>query len=195
VNAAIDKGVEFLKKSLDGKAPDMHSRRLGGVALGTLTLLSCGVPENDPIVRKGIDKIRAEALDNLETYDVSLCILALDRLNDASDKPLIRTLALRLAAWQARTVAGPAGNRGLSGDDRANSGTAVAKAGGRRPPAPGQPEHRRRTTSAIGSNDRRQASPGSETACQCRRPRCRRWFPGGMRTEPGAAGGVDSCQS
>lgn len=100
ISTAIEKGVEYLKKAMNGQAPDQHSSRLGGVALGMLTLLSCGVPSDDPVVVKALERIRKEGANSIMTYDLSLCILALDRLNDPADRDLIRSMALRLIAGQ-----------------------------------------------------------------------------------------------
>src|SRR5262249_7830044 len=100
VNGAIDKGVAYLKKVLDGQIADVHTNRPGGVALGCLTLLSCGVPKDDPVVRKCLDRIRNDGKTNKQTYDLALMILALDRLNDPADKDLIRSMALHLMAGQ-----------------------------------------------------------------------------------------------
>jgi hypothetical protein len=100
VNAAVEKGVahllgrqrpdgEFLGPDKPGGASsadgfDVFRSYLGQTALALYTLRSCGVPAEDPHVRKGFDWLRAEyrkrkaqpkALDN---YGVSVMLLALE---------------------------------------------------------------------------------------------------------------------
>lgn len=118
VNAAIDKGVAYLKRALDGKGGgDAHANRLGAIALGALTLLTCGVPENDPILAKAIDRVRREGDTTTNTYDLALCILALDPLNGPGDAELIRSMALRLMAGQNAAGGWTYNVRALSDDD------------------------------------------------------------------------------
>ncbi len=73
---------------------------VGQCALPAYALLEAGVPADDPVIQKAADFLRALVLANDRTYEVSLALLFFDRLGDAKDKPLIRTLALRLIAGQ-----------------------------------------------------------------------------------------------
>jgi hypothetical protein len=103
INAAIDKGVAYLKAGLsnDGRfQSDAQGNRLGGSALIGLTLLSCGVPAEDPKVAGIVARVRAEGPQCSQTYDLATCIWLLDKLGDASDRELIRKMALRLMAGQ-----------------------------------------------------------------------------------------------
>jgi hypothetical protein len=100
VNAAIDQGVQFLRKALGNDARFKKVRRLGVRALAGLTLLSCGVPGNDPAVRRVAEAVRGQTGRLTLTYDLSVCVWFLDKLNDPADRPLLRTLALRLVAGQ-----------------------------------------------------------------------------------------------
>ena len=80
----------------------------GNHAVGTrgfpgLSLLECGVPANDPNVRKAADFVREHAANLQATYELALAILFLDRLGDRKDKELIQTFALRLIAGQTGT--------------------------------------------------------------------------------------------
>ncbi|MBV9123091.1 MAG: hypothetical protein JO112_07025, partial [Planctomycetes bacterium] len=103
VNQAIDRGVAYLKASLNGGSEDRDSyhSRLGALALTGLTLLSCGVPANDPSVVRVAQRVRSQEGEHLgQTYDISLEILFLDRLGDPQDRELIQSLALRLIAGQ-----------------------------------------------------------------------------------------------
>lgn len=92
VNAAIDKGINYLRKSKNGSP--------GLAALAGLTLLSCGVPAEDEDVRWFAEQVRKGAPTIFQTYHVASCIWFLDKLNDPADGDLIRSLALHLIASQ-----------------------------------------------------------------------------------------------
>jgi hypothetical protein len=102
VKLAIDRGIAFLKQSLNGETSrrDHYSRRLGAVALAGLTLLNCDVPANDPSVVQVTNRVRSEAPKLIQTYDLALCLLFLDRLGEEQDRDLIQSLALKLVAGQ-----------------------------------------------------------------------------------------------
>jgi hypothetical protein len=105
VNAAIDKGVKYLRDnqqpnggwSTDGK------HVIGLAALPGLTLLESGVPPNDPAIKRVALLIRQGYVGVESTYEIALSILFLDRLNDPADKKIIQSLALRLVAGQNNT--------------------------------------------------------------------------------------------
>jgi hypothetical protein len=103
VNRAIDRGVVYLKARL----PKMFTRegkcgyRTGVSALAGLALLESGVPAEDPVVQKIVDRVRLEAFDLTNTYEISTTIWFLDRLGDARDRFCIRSLALQLIAAQS----------------------------------------------------------------------------------------------
>jgi hypothetical protein len=99
VNRAIDRGVAWLKRRLERRGEGMAGRQ-GGQALAGLTLLACGVPARDPVVREIAEKVREGADNEGRTYDLALSILFLDRLGDPHDVEVIRTLAVRLVAGQ-----------------------------------------------------------------------------------------------
>jgi hypothetical protein len=122
VNRAIDRGSAWLKKQLEEfnarldkpapdpkKANDADEDRFGDglAALMGLALLESGVPAKDLVLEKTAASLRKRAPLLLETYSLTTAILFLDRLGDARDGPLIRSLALRLVAGQS--------NRGLWG--------------------------------------------------------------------------------
>jgi serine/threonine protein kinase len=111
VNAAIDKGVAFLKDCLDDHGRGgrdvvntavgpVSIQHLGATALAGLTLLGCDVPADDPAVQKVIARVRKEGPDETNTYVLSLSILFLDQLDDSKDRSLIQKLAIRLVAGQ-----------------------------------------------------------------------------------------------
>ena len=89
---SIARGVAYLKK--------VEDYRVGARALAGLTLLHCGVPASDPAVVKNAKLVRAGAPRLTATYELSLCLLFLDRLGNAKDRDLIRRIALQLIAGQ-----------------------------------------------------------------------------------------------
>ncbi len=103
VNEAIDRGIEYLKRSQGGTGTWSDFHPVGLAALPGLTLLECGVPRDDPRVVAAASYVRSEAPQLKKTYELSLCILFLDRLGEPSDRPLIQTMALRLIAGQKPT--------------------------------------------------------------------------------------------
>jgi hypothetical protein len=100
VDQALERGLAFLKQHQrpSGSWPGQHPT--GMAALPALTLLECGVPPDDPQVKKAAEAVRKAAPNLVATYELSLAILFLDRLGDPKDKPLIRTFALRLVVGQ-----------------------------------------------------------------------------------------------
>src|SRR5579884_1644029 len=103
VDRAIDGGVAYLKRS-QGKqgswAGQWEIHTVGYAALPGLTLLECGVPADDPVIRRAAELVRRDAPKLDFTYEIALSILFLDRLGDNKDRELIRTLAARLIAGQ-----------------------------------------------------------------------------------------------
>jgi hypothetical protein len=99
VNKAIDRGVAYVKNRVRHPG-EGAAGRLGGQALAGLTLLACGVPAKNPVVRQITTRVRDEAATDTRTYDLALSILFLDRLGERTDRELIRTLAMRLVAGQ-----------------------------------------------------------------------------------------------
>ena len=106
VDRAIDEGVAYLKRS-QGKqgswAGQWEAHTVGYAALPGLTLLECGLPADDPVIRRAAELVRRDAPRLDFTYEIALSILFLDRLGDNEDRELIRTLAVRLIAGQMRT--------------------------------------------------------------------------------------------
>jgi hypothetical protein len=107
INAAIDRGVRYLKQTqLDnGSWPgaSLHTFFTGYAALGGLALLECKVPANDPAVQKAAQFVRSSGAGLGHTYEISAAILFLDRLGDTKDRELIQSLAMRLLAGQRVT--------------------------------------------------------------------------------------------
>jgi hypothetical protein len=106
VNRAIAQGVAFLRAAelpTGTWAEPKKPHQVGYAALPALTLLECGVPANDPAIVRAAAFVRQHGPTLDTTYEVSLAILFLDRLNDPRDKGLIQTLAARLIVGQSNT--------------------------------------------------------------------------------------------
>jgi hypothetical protein len=101
INAAIEKGSAFLKKTQNAKGSwDNTGSSVGYVSLAGLTLLECNTPANDLSVQRVAGYVRSNSANLNKNYDVTTAILFLDRLGEARDRPLIQALALRLLAGQ-----------------------------------------------------------------------------------------------
>jgi hypothetical protein len=101
INAAIDKGSVFLKKTQNAEGSwGGRGFPVGYGSLAGLTLLECHTPANDPSVQRTAGYVRSNLANLEKTYEISLAILFLDRLGEARDRPLIQALALRLLAGQ-----------------------------------------------------------------------------------------------
>ncbi|MCI0458718.1 MAG: hypothetical protein L0Z62_17305 [Gemmataceae bacterium] len=103
VEAAVKKGSDWLRKRQlgDGTWPGGH--KLGLACLCALTLVEAGAAPADPAVQKTAAYVRdiAEKYQHShDTYEISLAILFLDKLNDPDDRKLIQRLTLRLVAAQ-----------------------------------------------------------------------------------------------
>src|SRR5208282_280478 len=96
VDQAIDRGVRYLKDcQLQSGTWGMHENtyQVGYAALPGLALLECGVPAWDPIVKKAVQFVRANAEELDRTYDLALAILLLDKIGNADDDEIIQKLA------------------------------------------------------------------------------------------------------
>src|SRR5262249_12333394 len=111
INAAVDNGVEYLKKFdwqgvKEGQpfGPNLtnHGLRAGAMALGGWTLLECGVSPKDKSVQELANQIRQAVPTLTFNYAVSTSLIFLDKLDDPGDFHLIESLALRLIAGQTR---------------------------------------------------------------------------------------------
>jgi hypothetical protein len=99
IDAAVDRGVAALKTRLK-IGGGLGGQELGATALIGLTLLECNVAKNDPAVQQVATAVRSGAVSSTHTYSIALSILFLDRLDQASDTPLIESLLVRLLAGQ-----------------------------------------------------------------------------------------------
>jgi hypothetical protein len=106
VDRAIDGGVAYLKRSQGQSgswAGPWERHTVGYAALPGLTLVECGVPVDDPVIRRVADAVRRDAPKLDFTYEIALSILFLTRLGEAKDRELIQTLAVRLIAGQMKS--------------------------------------------------------------------------------------------
>jgi hypothetical protein len=101
VNEAIHRGIAYLRdpQSSNG-AWTAKVHPVGHAALKGLTFLECDVPKDDPLLVRAAEEVRAKAGPCVQTYDISLAVLFLDRLGDPGDVQLIQRLALRLVSVQ-----------------------------------------------------------------------------------------------
>src|SRR5262249_24465084 len=80
---------------------------VGFASLPALTLLECGVAEDDPDILKAAEYVRKHAPqvgNSHDTYQRALAVLFLDRLGDKQDEELIQYLALCFIAGQHPTA-------------------------------------------------------------------------------------------
>ncbi len=95
INAAIERGVVYLKKHMEEvRLPCRYEGLLG------LALLECGVPTDDPVVQRIAVSLRRQVPQLTGTYEMSLAILFFDRLEGALDGVRIRALAEALGLGQ-----------------------------------------------------------------------------------------------
>jgi hypothetical protein len=122
VNAAIERGVAYLKKTQRKDGRWIYMRlggdfKIGGIsrdeeaavnghmdvgvtALSGLALLEAKLSAKDPAIQKAAEFVRAGTAELTWTHSIGLTILFLDRVGDANDIPLIKTLAARLLLAQ-----------------------------------------------------------------------------------------------
>jgi hypothetical protein len=100
VDDALARGIAFLKQSQSPDGGWNGESRAGYTALAGLTLVECGLPVEDPCIKKAAAFMRNACPQLNRTYDISLAILFLIRLADSADRERIQQLALQLVAGQ-----------------------------------------------------------------------------------------------
>ncbi len=100
INIAIEKGIAYLKRNQNANGSWANNHPVGHASIGGLTLLECQVHTDDLAVQRAARFVRGNVQNLTSTYDLSLAILFLDRLNDTRDRSLIQGMALRLLAGQ-----------------------------------------------------------------------------------------------
>ncbi len=110
IQRAIARGLEHLKDRQDpvaGTWPSYETfagpAKTGATALAGVTMLECGVPSDDPVVKKAASAVRQASVSLTQTYELSTAILFLDRLGDPRDVSLIQSMAVRLLGGQTST--------------------------------------------------------------------------------------------
>lgn len=102
IERAIKRGAACIERQqLRDGCWDRRGHRLGETALAGLALLAVGYPADHPAVAAAARAVRAIAVSNSATYDLSLTVMFLDQLGDRSDSETIRKLGARFAAGQA----------------------------------------------------------------------------------------------
>lgn len=106
IDQAIQRGVAYLRsmKREDGSIPE-RGHVLGGTALATLALLECDVSAKDLAITNAVAFVRQNCSNCVSTYELSLCIMLLDKLGDKADTKTIRQLGTRLSSGQAQNGA------------------------------------------------------------------------------------------
>jgi hypothetical protein len=101
ITQAIRRGVEYLKsqQQIAGNW-SYQNHDVGITALTGLALAENGVPATDPQMKRAYQYVQANAPSTTQTYDISLAILFLVRMGEATDNDLIQQLGARLAAGQ-----------------------------------------------------------------------------------------------
>jgi VWFA-related protein len=140
IDAAITRGVAFLEeaqKPTGGWTYSLnHDHNLGITALAGLALMENGVPPGDRAIGKATEVIRTLARRSELTYDLSLSILYLARVQGGPGGPndaLIRQLARRLAGgehdglWSYTVPVDPAGETSGTADEPVSLRTRVRR--------------------------------------------------------------------
>ena len=101
VDDAIKKGADFLtQRYKNGVTEGARGNGIGPPALAGLALLETGSTATDPAIKAITAAVRDAAFAEGQTYQITLCLLYLDKLGDRADLPLIQMLAVRLLAGQ-----------------------------------------------------------------------------------------------
>lgn len=100
VQAAVDRAVGYLKQRAQNPGAQ-GDHGIGPSALVGIALIEALVPPSDPTVQATAKAVREIALSETRTYQVSLCLMFLDKLGEPEDVPLIQVLAVRLLVGQS----------------------------------------------------------------------------------------------
>lgn len=73
---------------------------IGPMVLSAIAMLEGGVRTDDPVMKALAANIRNASYQQTQTYQLSLCVMFLDRYGDPADIPLIQVLGVRLLAGQ-----------------------------------------------------------------------------------------------
>lgn len=103
---AIERGKNYLLSAQQRTGSwSEGGNKVGYAALPALALLECGMPANHPSIQAAANFIRSQVplKEFINTYEVSLALLFLDRLGNKADVGNIQILAGRLVASQTYT--------------------------------------------------------------------------------------------
>ena len=80
VKTAIDRGVQFLRDQEKGKGHLEVSLEVkgwpgGATSLGLLALLNCGVPPDDPVIKRGLDYLRSAGVRPDERCEEAIALV------------------------------------------------------------------------------------------------------------------------
>jgi hypothetical protein len=100
IDRAVERGIAYLRSPQAGVSMYAKANPLGYASLSALTLLECGVPKDDALIRGAAEKVRAEVQRVSHTYELALATLFLDKLGDPEDKRRIQLLAGRILVGQ-----------------------------------------------------------------------------------------------
>jgi hypothetical protein len=101
IRTAIDQGAQYLKQVHQPKANYNGGRNdVGTATLAGMALLESGTPVDDVSILLIAHYVREKSLSQNGTYQISLCIMFLDRLGNPGDHGLIQYLTLRLLSGQ-----------------------------------------------------------------------------------------------
>jgi len=96
IEGAKKRGADWLRAKYKASPPS----GIGPTCLAGIALLEAGVPGDDPAIKNILAVTRKDAIYQGRTYDISLCLMFLDRYGEPSDIPLIQLLAVRLLVGQ-----------------------------------------------------------------------------------------------
>ena len=100
IDQALKRGSSFLADRYQELKKADGNEGIGPPALAGLALLETGRTLDDPAVKSIAAAVRDASYTETKTYQLSLCLLFLDRLGRKQDEPLIQLLAVRLLAGQ-----------------------------------------------------------------------------------------------
>jgi hypothetical protein len=115
VNAAIERGVAHIRtlQKPDGTFDPYSGQEIGTMALCIYTLVSCGVPADDPDVEKALNLLCASELTG--TYEQAVGLMAVERAYTPPEelasrgaeqgRRLVRNLPPQRRTWCERTAA------------------------------------------------------------------------------------------
>ena len=102
IDLAIKRGADYLRGAYKqvGLEQTQSPEGIGPVALSGLAMLEANVPGTDPAIVGILAAVRDQSYREYRTYQLTLCLLFLDRYADPADEGLMQVLGVRLLAGQ-----------------------------------------------------------------------------------------------